>query len=102
MKKEQFLLLKLAEECAEVAQRAIKQVQFGRHEIQTGQPFTNGERLKQELLDLNVIVTILQETKQVPEFGCLEFDTAYRAKKVKLQKYLDHSAALGMLPEITL
>ena len=32
MNLEQFYLLKLAEECSEVAQRALKQMQFGKNE----------------------------------------------------------------------
>jgi hypothetical protein len=34
MTREQFLLLKLSEECAEAAQRASKQIQFGKTETQ--------------------------------------------------------------------
>ena len=40
MTKTQFLLLKLAEECAEVAQRAIKQIQFGKDERQKDRKIT--------------------------------------------------------------
>jgi NTP pyrophosphatase (non-canonical NTP hydrolase) len=102
MTKQQFLLLKLSEECAEVAQRCSKQIQFGPLEIQTGHSLTNAERLKQELLDLFSIWKILEENKQIPEFSEPEVDFAYENKKLKLQKYLDYSFKLGELPEIKL
>ena len=41
MNLEQFYLLKLAEERSEVAQRALKQMQFGKNEIQKDQALTN-------------------------------------------------------------
>lgn len=100
MRREQFLLLKLAEECAEVAQRASKQIQFGDTEVQVGQSLTNGERLKQELLDLNVIVGMLQDSSEIPTWSKKEYKQAMKAKKQKLQKYIDLSVKLGRLPEI--
>jgi NTP pyrophosphatase (non-canonical NTP hydrolase) len=100
MTKEQFLLLKLAEECAEVAQRCSKQIQFGKHEVQNGQALTNGERLKNEIKDLMVLVTMLEEIKEIPEID--NFSQAHINKRIKLQKYLDLSTQLGMLPEIKL
>jgi hypothetical protein len=100
--REQFLLVKLAEECAEVAQRAIKQIQFGKLEVQTGQQLTNAERLKQELIDLRNIVRLLQFYKEVPEITEVEEINALIAKRNKLQKYLKLSAELGELPEIQL
>ena len=100
MNKEQFLLLKLSEECAEVSQRALKQIQFGKTEVQVGQALTNGERLKDKIKDLMVIVTMLEERQFIPEVD--RFSDAYIAKKLKLQKYLDYSAELGVLPEIKL
>lgn len=102
MNREQFLLVKLAEECAEVAQRAIKQIQFGKLEVQTGQQLTNAERLKQELIDLRNIVRLLQFYKEVPEITEVEEINALIAKRNKLQKYLKLSAELGELPEIQL
>jgi hypothetical protein len=50
--KRQHRLLKLMEECAEVAHRASKQILFGKQEIQHGQELTNAERLRGEVLDL--------------------------------------------------
>ena len=102
MNKAQFLLVKLTEECAEVSQRALKQIQFGRYEVQKGQGFTNGERLRGELLDLFVIVKMLEESDGFSEFTGEDFDDAYDMKKRKMQKYLDLSYELGQLEKITL
>jgi NTP pyrophosphatase (non-canonical NTP hydrolase) len=64
MNREQFLLTKLAEECAEVAQMALKTQQFGMNESKPGQLATNKDRLHAELNDLNAIVQMLND-----EFG---------------------------------
>lgn len=50
--KRQHRLLKLMEECNEVAHRASKQILFGKHEVQAGQDWTNAERLRAEVMDL--------------------------------------------------
>ncbi len=106
MTREQFLLLKLAEECMEVAQRCSKQIQFGSLEVQNTDShqsqLTNAERTKQELLDLFSLVTMLWERKYLPEIEFVEFEIAKTKKQDKLQKYLDYSAQLGILPEIKL
>ena len=102
MTREQFLLIKLSEECAEVSQRALKQVQFGSGEIQKDQPSTNAERLVSEIIDLISIVKLLDESGALPikDVTADEFDAAFEAKKKKLQKYVDYSHTLGVLPEI--
>lgn len=100
MNRGQFLLLKLAEECTEVGQRALKQIQFGRDEAQVGQPLTNAQRLKNEILDLVIMVDLLQESFEVPIWSKKEYKQAMKNKKQKLQKYIDLSVKLGRLPEI--
>lgn len=102
MTKKQFLLLKLIEECVEVAHRASKQLQFGKNEIQKDQPETNAYRLKGELLDLLALVNLLQQESEIPLWTLEELEGATNKKQVKLQKYLNLSASLGQLPEIKL
>ena len=58
-------LVLLMEECAEVAQRASKQLRFGRDEVQPGQSLSNGERLREELLDVYACVEFLVEAGEV-------------------------------------
>ena len=61
MDREQFLLVKLAEECNEVAQMAIKSMQFGLDNVKPDQPYTNRERLNQEFNDLITIMQLLSQ-----------------------------------------
>lgn len=102
MTKGQFLLLKLSEECAEVAQRCSKQIQFGKEEKQHDQPLTNAQRLKSELTDLLAVVNLLVAAGEVQGLTIDELDAATLMKKAKMQKYLDKSVELCQLPEIRL
>lgn len=103
MKKNQYLLLKLMEECAEISHIASKQIQFGKDSDNNGKyEKTNTARLREELLDLMVIVRELQLDKQIPVWSRKDFTEAKKAKIEKMQKYLNASKRLGELPEITL
>ena len=93
----QYLLLKLAEECAEVAQRALKQMQFGRDEIQHDQELTNGQRLSQELIDLEAVKILLVHTQEIPDQRFQEYQNAVEKKHTKMKKYFDYSQSLGMV-----
>ncbi|SRR6266480_67963 len=98
MNKEQFLLMKLAEECNEVSKRAIKQIQYGASEIQEGQESTNLRRLLDELTDVAVICTLLQEV--IPDFkptDNFDFEKYTEEKVQKLNKYLAYSRKLGQI-----
>lgn len=59
MNRTEHLLWVLAEECAEVAQRASKAARFGLDEVQPGQALTNEERLWQEMCDLCAVGEML-------------------------------------------
>lgn len=93
----QFLLTKLAEEAAEVGQRALKAQQFGLDEGEPGQDETNRQRLHRELHDLISVAIILNS----------EFEFGYRspmvetiqAKRAKINKYYDYSAMLGYVEQ---
>jgi hypothetical protein len=93
----QFLLTKLAEECAEVAQRAIKQQQFGGLEIQKEQELTNRERLLNEYNDLIAIAEFLRERGEIPESDNLAL--VIEQKRFKVNKYLKLSQELGQVEE---
>lgn len=60
MTREQHLLQKLSEECAEVSQRCSKAIIFGKDEIQPGQDLNNNERLVNELEDLLGVARMLR------------------------------------------
>lgn len=97
----QHLLLKLMEECAEVSQRASKQMQFGRDEYQPNQaiPWTNSERLRDEINDLLAVVKMLEEVGEIPKFDLKDFDKHLDMKRGKIRKYLKYSESLGMVKE---
>lgn len=91
----QFLLLKLAEECDEVSQRALKQIQFGRDEIQSGQASTNGQRLYQELADLMAVIDMLSRMGEIPEEDISTYIDDIVEKQAKIIKYMEYSQSLG-------
>lgn len=96
----QYFLLKLAEECAEVQQRALKQMQFGKDENQAQGPSTtkieatNAQRLRGEINDLLAVIDCLIDIGEVPEISPWELEQAKNLKKEKLLKYLNYSRTL--------
>lgn len=102
MKKNQFLLLKLIEECSEIAHIASKQIQFGKDNVRRDQLKTNAQRLKEEILDLYAVIYLLHEELEIPVIQGYEEGIATREKIEKMQKYLNVSLSLRQLPEITL
>lgn len=95
MTRKQYLLLKLAEECTEVAQRCSKQIQFGKDEIQQGQDLTNGQRLLFEVIDLATIANLLQDEEEIPQISKIAREAMREAKVTKIMKYLLYSQKLG-------
>jgi len=88
------LLLILAEECAEVAQRITKALRFGLDEIQPEQELTNEQRLGVELCDLLAMMEMLQSLGVLtayPDRALIE------EKKLKVAKYMNYSSTLGLL-----
>ncbi len=103
MTKRQFFLLKLMEECNEVAHRASKQMQFGADEKQSQGPsetkvdLTNRDRLHGEIIDLLAVVAVLHSLGEIPDISPDEIEAAHCAKLDKLGKYLEYSRSLGMV-----
>ena len=92
----QYLLGKLAEEAAEVAQIALKAQQFGLDEIKPGQPYTNAQRIEQELNDLYGVLTLLQQ-----EGFYFQTDTEQICRKInKVVDFREYSIKLGMVEDI--
>jgi hypothetical protein len=88
MKKTEYLLVVLAEEGAEVAQRASKAIRFGLLEVQPGQEETNVRRLERELADVMATAELL---------GLKVRDEDKAAKREKLKKYMGYSQQIGTL-----
>lgn len=98
----QLLLGKVAEEAAEVAQRALKAQQFGLEEVQDGQDQDNADRLHNELIDLRAVVEMVEEEADVSLFavGIESMGTepfAITLKKQKVERYLQLSQSLGLV-----
>lgn len=101
----QLLLGKIAEEAAEVAQRALKAQQFGLDEIQSGQDQTNTQRLKGELMDLRAVIEMVEDEAKVrllsvgiesrPEVE----PYAITEKKQKVEKYINLARDLNQVEE---
>lgn len=92
MTREQFLLMKLAEEASEVAQIAMKTMQFGMYEKRPGLDESNVERIHGELNDLLGIVKMLNEECY---FAFEPDPNKHEAKKEKVNKYYAYSKQLG-------
>jgi hypothetical protein len=88
--KEDYLIICLAEECAEVAQRCSKMLRFGKDNVQEGQFLTNAERLIYEYNDLRAVVEMLEELKTIE----LDEETCrlqIEAKKAKINSFYAES-----------
>jgi len=88
----QFLLTKLAEECNEVAQQALKSQQFGLEEIYQPIGKSNAERLFEELNDLWAIVNMLNAKTNLNFYPD---EDMIQAKMKKVKKYYEYSRSLG-------
>jgi hypothetical protein len=91
MKYKKYLLIKLAEEAAEVAQAAIKCSLFGYESKDPRE--TNGEsnlvKLQKELLDLAAVIAELDKTKELEVVDNLDINEYIKGKQKKLNYYYD-------------
>lgn len=92
MNTQDYLLICLTEECAEIAQRATKALRFGLDEIQPGQTLNNKERLIQEIADLFGVIEKLE--LEIPKDKVL-------AKQIKIEKFMKYSKQIGRLQDDT-
>ena len=92
--REQFLLLKLAEECAEVAQRASKSIRFATTRCRTGR--SHERRARDELGDLiTTIAMIVEETEHIARIEPGSAIQIAQETRAKINKYYEYSIALG-------
>lgn len=88
MNRKQFLLVKVAEEAIETAQRAMKASYFGLEQTQVGQPLDNRQRLVYEFNDLLAVMRMAGIDTRPDEIQIA-------AKIEKLNGYMALSVALG-------
>jgi NTP pyrophosphatase (non-canonical NTP hydrolase) len=94
MTREEHLLIILAEECNEVAQRAAKALRFKLTDPdgkEPNQPYTNKDRLILEINDLLAVIEMVFGEQDIVS-QMLKDD-----KKKKVEKYLELSKKLGTL-----
>lgn len=90
----QYFLGKIAEETAELAQRALKAQQFGLEEKQEGQELNNLQRMLDEYLDLIVTVEFFV-THQDLGVSTRPDNSKTLDRKSKMREYLALSKSLG-------
>lgn len=91
MNRTEHLLVKLMEECAEVAQEASKAAIFGLEEVMPGQPLTNRDRVLKELNDLWAVCEMLY-------LSTID-RAAIQAKKEKVEKFMNYARSIGTLED---
>lgn len=96
MNRHQYLLSKLAEEAAEVAQIVLKTQQFGASEVYPQQDLTNAERIHLELDDLYAVVEMLNKEYS---FGYSPSRKRIETKKKKVNYYCEFAKSLGEVTE---
>ena len=96
MNKIEHLLVCLAEECAEVIQRATKANRFGLTEIEPGQDFTNAQRIVQELYEMKAVVHMLHEEGALVS-NSSDDAIAVTKKKEKVMRYMKYAEQCGTL-----
>lgn len=91
---EQYLLVKLAEEAAEVSQIALKAAQFGLDDAHPFGGLNKAGRIAEELDDLLAIVDILNS-----DYGLAFTPSQMRRarKKFKVDEWAAHAAKKGRL-----
>ena len=92
---ERELLVILAEECAEVAQRVSKLLRFGADEIQPDQPDTNAARLGFEVGDLQVMVDLAKAVGIITDAA---MNAGRVRKNLQLAKYMRYPLAAALTP----
>lgn len=97
MTRAEHLLVTLAEECNEVAQRCSKALRFGLTEVSPGHDLDNDARLMEEWYDLFAIIQLLAREHYVHDLP----DMAQRihAKQAKFEQYFEYSKSQGRVTE---
>jgi hypothetical protein len=95
MKRDEHLLVILAEECAEVTKEVSKALRFGLDDKELGKQETNRERISKEVADLIGVFEMLCDSGIIKPY--LLYDT--EAKKIKVEKYLKYSKEVGTLQD---
>lgn len=96
LNREQYILIKIAEEAAEVIQDINKTLIFGLDEKYSKSEFSNRERIVNEITDMFALINLAHNEKilLLPEFPV---EAAVKAKQEKFEKYFKYSQELGVV-----
>lgn len=97
MKREDHLLVILAEEAAEIVQDTTKALRFGLDEVYQVTGLSNRDRLINECNDLLAVIEMLQADGTLPKV--IVDRIKVEKKKAKVEQYLRYSEELGRLEE---
>jgi NTP pyrophosphatase (non-canonical NTP hydrolase) len=99
MNRIEHLLACVAEECAEVAQRALKAQRFGLLEIQPEHALNNWQRLIEEFTDLLAVIEMLETSSGSPYCILCERVEAKKRKVERFMAYAEEQGALILRPK---
>ncbi len=94
MTEQEYLLIKLGEECSEVSHAVSKALRFSLSEIQMGHRLSNKEKLQEEIKDLIAIVEFLKD-KKIIEIKSTKVDLKKRTQRIL--DWIDYSKSIGVL-----
>lgn len=104
LSRRQFLLLKLVEECGEVAERALKSMQYGTKEVQDGHNLDNGNRILVEWADLVEVFEQLIDDGAFPAMAAPcwpdHFAILKQEKREKLRTFAAKARDLGQVEDV--
>lgn len=95
MNKQQYLLIKLAEEASEIAQAALKAAQFGMNSYHPETEISNTTQLFTELDDLHGVINLLRNEG----VDYWEDGFSVSVKMDKVSSYMKISQSLGLVEE---
>ena len=100
MNKQEYLLTRLIEECAEVIKAATKIQNYGLRDVNPENPVKpNKSLLEDELVDLMTVMNMLQIEAVIALPGDHDMENAMERKEAKVKKWMVYSKEKGCLKE---
>lgn len=94
MNRQEYLLIMLAEECAEVQHAVSKALCFGLNNWKPGTDITNGKQIDKKLGELLAVYSILVEENILPESPIAEADVIFYSKRKRIEACIQYSQSL--------
>jgi len=100
LSREDYLLLKLSEECAEVIKEVHKALEFGLYDFDPDKPNTNNrEKIVQEFIECQTVFNMLVDEQALFYPNEAEVSIRIDAKQKKVEKYMEYSRNCGKLEQ---